>query len=466
MRWRAPWPRSLAGQLVVLLLLAVVVAQGAAFWLFADERRAALDTLRYRHIVDRIATVVRMVKAVPAEQQRELVQAAAGPELRLRLVGEPHLPRQDLPERGLARRIARGLDVRPEQVRVELGHMAGRFLFRPGRWQGWPSSEDDEDERPYWRRRVVGVAVQLGPGRWLEAALAPAPPPLALAHATLAAWLLTATLVVAVVALSARRIVRPVRALGEAADRLGRGEAVELLPEAGPDELRRATRAFNEMQARLRRFVDDRTRLMAALGHDLRTPITALRLRAELVEEEEARERLLATLEEMHQMVEATLGFLRDQSASEAVRDVDLAALVEGLCEDLRELGHDVDFAGPERHVARLRPMAMKRAIRNLVENAVTYGGRARVRLAAEAGEIVVTVEDDGPGIPEAELERVFEPFVRLETSRSRDTGGTGLGLAIARSVVRAHGGEITLANRPGGGLRATVRLPGTAAAG
>jgi signal transduction histidine kinase len=134
------------------------------------------------------------------------------------------------------------------------------------------------------------------------------------------------------------------------------------------------------------------------------------------------------------------------------------------LCEDLRELGQDVGFTGPERLVARLRSVALKRALRNLVENAVAYGGRARVTLAAEAREIAITIDDDGPGIPEGELERVFEPFVRLESSRSRETGGIGLGLAIARSIVRAHGGEIVLANRPEGGLRAMVRLPRAAA--
>ncbi len=464
MSWR-PWPRRMAGQLVVLLLLAMVAAQGAAFWLFADERRAALDSLRYQQVVGRLATVVRMLRAVPAEQQAALIAAAAGPELRLRLGATTALRPARSYERAFARRVARGLGVVPDHVRVELGPAArGRFL-RPHRWRAWDDEDEqppEDDLRPHWR--VVGVAVQLGTSRWLEAALAPAPPSLAFAGTTIVAWLLTAGLLILVVALSARRIVRPLQALGLAADRLGRGEAIPPLPEAGPDELRRATRAFNDMQARLRRFIDDRTRPMAALGHDLRTPITALRLRAELVEEQEARERLLATLDEMHQMVEATLGFLRDEAASEAAREVDVAALTEGLCEDLRELGQDVGFTGPERLVARLRPVALKRALRNLVENAVAYGGRARVTLAAEAREIAITIDDDGPGIPEGELERVFEPFVRLESSRSRETGGIGLGLAIARSIVRAHGGEIVLANRPEGGLRAMVRLPRAAA--
>jgi signal transduction histidine kinase len=262
------------------------------------------------------------------------------------------------------------------------------------------------------------------------------------------------------VILSTRRITRAVTALAAAADRLGRGEAVPPLAEEGPDEVRRATRAFNEMQARLRRFIDDRTRLLAALGHDLRTPITALRLRAEFVEEDEVRERLLATLDEMQRMVEATLAFARDEAHSEEVRELDLAALVDGVCEDMAELGRPVTFASTSRLVAPVRGLALRRALRNLIENALTYGERARVALRNTPTEAVITVDDDGPGIPAGDLERVFEPFTRLETSRSRETGGVGLGLAIARSVARAHGGELELSNRPEGGLRATLSLP------
>jgi signal transduction histidine kinase len=214
------------------------------------------------------------------------------------------------------------------------------------------------------------------------------------------------------------------------------------------------------MQARLRRFVDDRTRMLGAISHDLRTPITSLRLRAEFVEDEETRSRILATLDEMQDMVEGTLAFAREEAASEPTRVVDLAALVESTADDLADLGADVAFANPGRLPYAARPVALRRALRNLIENAVRYGRRCRLRMERDREEVRIVIEDDGPGIAEDQQERVFEPFVRLEGSRSSETGGIGLGLAIARSIVRAHGGDIRLGNRPEGGLAVTLALP------
>jgi signal transduction histidine kinase len=235
---------------------------------------------------------------------------------------------------------------------------------------------------------------------------------------------------------------------------------VPALAESGPLDIRQTTRAFNRMGGRLQRFVQDRTRMLAAISHDLRTPITTLRLRAEFVDDEETRAKILETLEEMQRMTEATLAFAREEANAEDTRTVDLAALVDSVCADLADLGQDVAFSGPERLPYACRPLSLKRALRNLIENAVAYGERARVALAAGDDGLRVMIDDDGPGIPEADFERVFQPFVRLEESRSLETGGIGLGMAIARSIVRAHGGEIELENRRGGGFRVTIRLP------
>jgi signal transduction histidine kinase len=178
------------------------------------------------------------------------------------------------------------------------------------------------------------------------------------------------------------------------------------------------------------------------------------------VDDEETRTKILETLDEMERMTEATLAFAREEARREDTRTVDLAALVESLCEDLRDLDMDVTYAGPPSLLYPCRSVSLKRALRNLIENAVTYGQRARVTLAAADQEVSIAIEDDGPGISEADFERVFAPFVRLEESRSQETGGIGLGMAIARSIVRGHGGDITLANRPEGGLRVTIHLP------
>jgi signal transduction histidine kinase len=228
----------------------------------------------------------------------------------------------------------------------------------------------------------------------------------------------------------------------------------------GPAEVRTTVEAFNAMQVRLSRFIGDRTRMVAAISHDLRTPITSLRLRAEFIEEDELKRDVVRTLDEMQAMTDATLAFAREEGVGEETRSMDLAALIEGMVEDQVELGHEVTYSGPERLAWRCRPVSLKRAIGNLVENSVRYAGAAQVRLSQVGSEVIISVEDSGPGIPDERLDDVFEPFVRVENSRSRDTGGVGLGLSIARSIIRAHGGELTLANRQEGGLRATATLP------
>ena len=273
-------------------------------------------------------------------------------------------------------------------------------------------------------------------------------------------FLFSALVIAAVAVLAARRIARPMRSLAAATSRFGLGEMVDDLPEEGPAETRETVRAFNLMRGRLDRYVRERTTMLAAVSHDLRTPITSLRLHAEFVENQETRTKIFAALDEMQRMIEDTLAFIREDMQREETRKVDLDALVDSVAADLSELGHDIAVIESGRILVACRPVALRRALRNLMENAAAYGARAVVRTERDEAEIRVVIEDEGPGIPEADLKRVFDPFVRLETSRSRDTGGSGLGLAIARSIVRGHGGGVELANRDKGGLRATIVLP------
>jgi signal transduction histidine kinase len=253
--------------------------------------------------------------------------------------------------------------------------------------------------------------------------------------------------------------------LARAADKLGRGEDTPELAESGTREIRRVTQAFNQMSLRLRRFVQGRTQMLAGISHDLRTPITGLRLRAELVDDEQNRDRMLALIDDMHHLTEATLTLARDESFTERSDTIDVSALVGGICDDLSDLGVDVSADAKPGIYLMCRPHSLRRAIRNLAENGAKYGERSRISLAQDADSVTITVDDDGPGIPEGQIEKAFQPFVRLEASRSRDTGGSGLGLAITRSIVLNHGGDVVLANRPGGGLRATITLPKSRAA-
>jgi signal transduction histidine kinase len=473
------WPKSLAGQLMATLVLALFVAQTVAIVLFANERTRAVRTAYRENVVVRAASLVRLLEDTPPALHARILAAASSQLVRFTLSTEPVLPEDagDLRTQRLARDIATALSIRPERLRVALTPET----FDPGeafgpRHMDMPmmrDMEDDDDDESLSHRRLVprgplrlhqvrwiAFSIAMPGGQWLNGVTGPPPLPPPFGLSFVVSLVLSAAAVSLAGLVIARRITRPMRRLTLAADRLGRGESVEPLPERGPEEVVRGTRAFNEMHARLDRFIRDRTHMLAAISHDLRTPITSLRLRAELVEDEEARGKLIETLDEMQRMVEATLSFIRAEGSGEETRDVDLTALVESLAEDLGELDHQVTVAAAERIVVRCRPDGVRRALRNVIENAVAYGGAAQIRLEDGPGQSRIVVEDGGPGLPEEDLQRVFEPFVRGEGSRSRETGGIGLGLAIARTIMRGHGGDITLENRAEGGLRATLALP------
>ena len=272
-----------------------------------------------------------------------------------------------------------------------------------------------------------------------------------------------AVLFAAVVALSlvaVRWTTRPLKTLASAAEELGRNINRAPLDESGPAEVQRAARAFNTMQAQLVAYVRERTQLLAAMSHDLKTPITRLRLRAEFIDDPTVRSKIEKDLAEMETLVSRTLDFMRGVANDEAVQAVDVNALLESIQADLQETGGRVDIEGRARAPYRGRPQALKRCIGNLVENAIKYGSAAHIFVEDGSELLQIRVVDEGPGIPAAALERVFEPFYRLDQSRSRDTGGTGLGLSIARSVAENHGGTLAVRNAPQGGLEAIVKLP------
>lgn len=293
---------------------------------------------------------------------------------------------------------------------------------------GNPPYPPPRREPPFWPRILFPLAVQLG-------------------TLTVAAWL------------GARLLARPVQRLATAAAELGDNLERPPLPETGPKETRQAAAAFNRMQARILKQIQERSQFLAAVSHDLRTPLTRMRLRAARVDDAEARSALIADVEEMSGMIEATLEFLRGEAQPDPEERLDVQALLESLLDDLKEQHARVDLRGQAAPI-RAHSQSLRRALSNLLTNALRYGGCAHVALEDSAERLVIVIRDEGPGIPEAELENVQQPFVRLETSRSRATGGTGLGLAIARDIAQRHGGRLVLANRPEGGLEARLELP------
>ena len=460
-------PKSLAGQLTLLLLLALAVAQGVAVALFAWERMEALRHAHRDDAVLRTATVARLLGDTPSGLHDSVIAAASTDLARFSLTAEPVVGETGTSERAatIANGLSAALGVDAEQVRV--APLWTRYLDDDDHHDRDDDDrdhdgDDDHDHGPdHWEPDWFTASVAVADGRWLNVGVGPPPGAPAWGPAFVAVFLLSALGIAAVAVFTGRRIAKPMRGLAAAAGRLGRGEAVEDLSEAGTVETRETVRAFNLMRARLDRYVRDRTAMLAAVSHDLRTPITSLRLHAEFVEDAETKAKILTALDEMQRMTEDALAFIREDMQREETQTVDLHALVDSVAADLAELGRDIVVTDSGRVLAVCRPAALRRALRNLLENAAVYGGRATARIERFDDEIRVVVEDEGSGIPEADLERVFEPFVRLEASRSRDTGGSGLGLAIARSIVRSHGGDIALENRAEGGLRATIALPG-----
>ncbi|MFI3185125.1 MAG: ATP-binding protein [Methylococcaceae bacterium] len=259
--------------------------------------------------------------------------------------------------------------------------------------------------------------------------------------------------------IAVRWVTRPLLRLANAAEELGKDIHRAPLDESGPVEVIRAAHAFNTMQARLGRYIQDRTRLLAAISHDLKTPITRLRLRTELLDDPILREKFEKDLDEMESMVIATLDFMRGADQQETVQPLDIMALLESLQADAQEMKHKVTISGTALSPFPGKPLALKRCINNLIDNAVKYGQNATIQIQDNDNQLTLIISDQGSGIPEEQLEQVFEPFYRLEGSRNRDSGGTGLGLSIARNIAQAHGGTLVLKNAQHTGLEAILTL-------
>lgn len=372
-----------------------------------------------------------------------------------------HLRAEAPPDRTLGRRqaefrdqLAESLGAPPDRVVVSMGarHFALKLRRPPGR--DFRAMRDDPVIFAPFR-----VGVRQNDGQWLVTQPKPT--------FRLDSWQgrVLLTLLISVLAVSplawwfARRLAAPISAFAGAAERLGRDPRAPPLELDGSSEVTAAVAAFNGMQERLRRYVDDRTTMVGAIAHDLRTPLTRLRFRIEAAPEE-LRGKLEQDIDQMEAMIAATLGFVRDTTRPAARTRLELASLAESVFDEAAETGAEAMLESGERIVVEGDPLALRRLVENLLENAIKYGHRARGRVFAEGGQAVIEIADDGPGIPAQEMERVFDPFYRGEPSRNRETGGAGLGLAVVRSIARAHGGDVTLHNRPGGGLTARVQLP------
>jgi signal transduction histidine kinase len=465
------WRRSLAAQFIGFMLFALVISQILSFSITRNEQENALFLAAKSEFLSRTVSITRLIESVPRDLRQEALSASETSYSRFWITqGVPADANvwRDAAARELARPLANTVDtphfatvVPPVSIERDAERFRSANANQP--WAS-PSSQVWTLAQPARFTYLdgtngFGLVVELGEGNWLNSAYYRAEANPWWNSRSLFSLAIAAAILSLIGIVAARQIARPLRRLATSAEAIGRGENVEVLPEVGPDDIRLTTAAFNRMQARLFRFVEDRTRMLAAIGHDLRTPLTSLRLRAEFVTDADAQQRMLATIDEIQTMTEAMIALARGEATVEETRTVDLNALLGSLCDDMADLGQPVEYVDGKKTVYRCRPDGLRRAIRNVIENAVRYGGLAHVSIDGTPSTIDIVVQDSGPGIPDIMKGKVFEPFFRLESSRSRETGGVGLGLSIARAIIRHHGGDILLsANDPG--LKVVLSLP------
>jgi signal transduction histidine kinase len=430
-------PSSLFARMVLILLAGLLAAQLASLWLQWGERASVVAQARGQNFADRIAETVRVLEGTESAQRPAALSKLPYGDLRVSLITDDQVsanaPRGPIGAM-MGARLGGEREVRPLGMAGPMGMQRGNPMrsfdvrLRDGQWVRFTSA--GEAAAPAWSNDFV------------------------------VRMLLTLTIVMAVVMIAVRQATRPLQQLAQAADTFGQDIDAPALAETGPLEMHRAAQAFNRMQARIKRLVNERSRALAAVSHDLRTPLTRLRLRTELVDDEKLRDQMATDLDAMAAMIDATLDYLRGLQASEAVRPIDINALLASMSEDALVLGRRISIEGQALAPFAGRLSALRRALQNLIDNAIKYGSCAHLRIEDDGAELRIAVEDEGPGIEPQELERVTEPYYRPDASRSSSTGGVGLGLSIARDIALLHGGELVLANRAQGGLCATLKLP------
>lgn len=447
------FPSTLAGQFLFVTIGAIFLAQSIVFAGLFIETRDKLDAFEASYVDDPIVTVYRQTMSADDALRRRFFEVSSSLDTVFSITKNP-LGEVPLPDD--TSEFVQIADVLNAPVRVAEKDVSFRdtLLF-------WLSGEDencfiknehfaDSDDCPYWQ-----VSLQYPDGLWMVAKGVPGPEAYLVLAPVFAFVFLTLIGITIVVALLTRRLTAPLRQLSQAVDDIGRGKPFSALPEIGPAELSSVMAAFNEMQERVNRYVHDRTTMLAAISHDLRTPITSLRLRAEFVDDEELREKVVETLDDMKTMVESFLTFSRQETSNEQQQEFDLVQICRSMADDTAGM----QFHSKEDHCPFVgQKVNLKRALSNIVHNAIKYGKEARVSLRLQNNTITITVEDDGPGVPQDRLEEIFAPFVRLDSARSVEEGSVGLGLSITRSIIRKHGGDV-FATNTASGLCMTVQL-------
>mgnify|MGYP001041336166 FL=1 len=436
-------PRSIAGRFLTLLFASIFILHLGSIGLYHLALKAELDITNDRRLAERLASVKRAIAREAPDRREELAHALSGGPLEIHWSGGKSPPTRTGISADTAPLKEKLIAAAPELAENDIAVTTAAPL---------PEHAS--------ATRFLLVSMQLDDGSWVEVtATRNIEPRTGFIQIALSTTMMVLG-VLAVAAFFIRQLTRSLRSLADAANRLDPNASASPIEETGPSEVKALSIAFNNMQRRVRRLVDDRTQTLAAISHDLKTPITRMRLRSEEISDRDLVRAIATDLSDMEAMLDSTLAFLRGDQLAEEKKQIDLGSLLETITTDLTDLGHDVTLVATAPVVVRGGHLALKRAFWNLTENAVKYGGCARVTLRRTPGGAVVLIEDDGPGIPESENEAVLRPFYRIDNSRNRETGGVGLGLTVAHSIIKSHDGELALSNRNDGGLSVTVILP------
>jgi len=471
-------PKTMIGQTILVLLVGLSLSHIISMMIYSSDRLNTLAVAGGQHMVRRIANVSRLVIGSPDNWQLRIVETLNEPNFRVLLTPEAvlvsknnNVEQENVLANVLRQHLELGAEVpvliqflKTEHSAQNENHTRGvgqmsdmARMSGMGRMSGMMSKMGSRSHQ-----QALRASIEIEPGKWLNfiTNIDGGEPP----------WINVSVISILVMSLAVillsiwvvRQLSTPLSTFADAAKRLGLDVNAPSMAVSGPLEVREAAVAFNDMQRRLKRLIDNRTQLLAAISHDLRTPITLLKLRAEAVDDLTEQAKILSTLDDMEQMIQSTLQFSRQEAEveKEQRRTVDLGALIDAICADMADAGLAVEFQDFDKILLECRPQQLKRAIVNIIENAIKYGDRAEVKLIKGGHDVDIIVDDNGPGIAADQMDNVFQPFFRCETSRNRHTGGVGLGLSIAQSVAHAHGGEIKLENLKPQGLRVCLHLP------
>lgn len=443
-------PKTIAGQLILLIVGSIAISQAIMFVLFFWKTDERLDDYEDRYTVESVIVTYDILRNTPKENRNKLLDMASNQEVRF-----------FMSEKAMGNQSISGDKISTEhfdELRYEMLHKLDDDPSLKDIWSFWFS---DDFSSCYKRGDPVKCkyrifSFSLPDNSWLNVEIEPSPSELLLLLPVAFSVLLTLIGISIVVSFAVRRISSPLEELSEAAEKFGRGEMSEQLSISGPEELSTTMNAFNVMQERLTRFVNDRTKMLAAISHDLRTPITSLRINSEFIKDKELQGKMVRTLEDMQVMVEACLAFAKEEVQEEETKLVDLVQTLEDIAD---ESSHITFSTAIPSYDYLCHSVNLKRAFRNLLENAVKYGKKAHMSFEKSGEHLQITIQDQGGGIPEDQLENVFEPFVRLDEARNTESGSVGLGLSITRTIIHKHGGTITATNT-NPGLKMVVLLP------